>query len=118
MKPKINWFIIIKNGCFEVEPFTMSPEPGGLYSIDVPNDVSLLSKDGYRNKKHALVALLRHLNNEVDKNKAELGEILLKEQEKLLKDPEENWYKAKLREQDQRRMEMEQEWLEDERAKK
>lgn len=117
MKPKINWFITIKNGGFEAEPFTMEPEPCGLYSINVPDDVALLSKDGYRNKKSALVALLRHLNKEVDKAKAELGEILLKEQEKLLNDPEDNLYKQRLIEQDQQRREMEQKWLE-ERAKK
>ena len=118
MKTKINWFITIRNGCFEVEPFTMEPEPGGLHSINVPNDVSLLSNDGYRSKKHALIVLIRHLNNQVDKNKAELGEILLKEQEKLLNEPEDNLYKQQLLEQEKRRREMEQKWLEAERAKK
>lgn len=115
---KVNWFITIRNGSFEAEPFTLSPEPGGLHSIEVQNDVSLLSNDGYRSKKHALIALLRHLNKEVDKAKAELGEILLKEQEKLLNDPEDNLYKQRLVEQDQQRREMEQKWLEAERGKK
>jgi hypothetical protein len=110
MKTETNWYICLlgKPGeiGIEVMPFD-----------EVPKCAIPFELKGYKTKKRALVALIRNLNHWVENGKVELGKILLEEQEHLLNDPETNFYKQMLIEQDRERHEREQKWLE-ERAKK
>lgn len=98
------WFITMfdyedeKKG-FAVVPYDVECFGGDIVPSSIPSD-EYLDRRGYKTEKRALVALKRHLEKELESCNLRLSAILLKELDNLKNDPEDNWYKASLREKE------------------